>query len=160
MITLIRHAAAVDAPDDESRALTPAGRSATRRLAEFLKQNDALRGSEIWHSTLVRARETAEILAEHVGRKLTLKEIEGLAPDDPPGPFSRKLSGFRKDLIVVGHNPHLTSLASILIKGHPSMPAVVFEKCTALALENYGQGNAGDWAVAWCISPELLPPGM
>jgi len=160
MITLIRHAAAGDAPDDESRPLTASGRAAARRLAEFLKKNDALRGSEVWHSTLVRARETAEILAEHLGRKLTLKEVGGLAPDDPPGAFSRKLAGFRKDLIVVGHNPHLTTLASILIKGQSSMPAVVFDKCAAVALENYGQGNAGDWAVTWCISPELLPPGM
>jgi phosphohistidine phosphatase len=156
MITLIRHASAADAPDDAIRPLTVAGRASVRRLAEFLQRSDALRGSEVWHSSLARARETAEELAAHVDRPLNLKEVDGLAPDDPPGIISQKLAGLRKDLIVVGHNPHLTILASVLVKGDSSSPAVVFDKCCAVALENYGGGNAGEWAVTWCLPPELF----
>jgi len=156
MLTLIRHAEAADASDDRIRPLTPAGRSAARRLADFLRQSEALKGSEIWHSTLARARETAQVLADHLGHKVTLKQVEGLAPEDPPEIFARKLVGLKKDVVVVGHNPQLTTLAALLVRGDATMPAVVFDKCTALRLENFGQGNAGDWAIQWCIAPQLL----
>jgi phosphohistidine phosphatase len=156
MVTLIRHGTAADAPDDALRPLTGAGRSAARRLADFLRPTGALKGAEVWHSSLVRARETAQVIAEHIGRKLTLKEVEGLAPEDPPGSFLRRLSALRKDVIVVGHNPHLTTLAALMVRGDASLPAVGFDKCAAVCLENFGQGRAGDWSVQWCVAPQLL----
>jgi phosphohistidine phosphatase len=156
MVTLIRHATAADASDDTLRPLTSAGRAAVRRLADFLRPTGALKGTEIWHSSLVRARETAQVIAGHIGRKLTLKEVEGLAPEDSPGAFLHRLAGLRKDVIVVGHNPHLTTLAALMIRGDASLPAVGFDKCTAVCLENFGQGSAGDWSIHWCVAPQLL----
>lgn len=156
MVTLIRHATAADAADDALRPLTSAGRSAARRLADFLRPTEALKGREIWHSSFVRARETAQVIADQIGRELTLKEVDGLAPEDSAEEFLRRFAGLRKDVIVVGHNPHLTNLAALMVRGDASLPAVCFDKCTAVCLENFGQGNAGDWVIQWCVAPELL----
>ena len=156
MVTLIRHATAADAADDTLRPLTNAGRSAARRLADFLRPTQALKGHEIWHSSLVRAQETAQVIADHIGRKMVLKEVDGLAPEDPAGGVLRRLAGLRQDVIVVGHNPQLTTLAALMVRGDASLPAVAFDKCTAVCLENFGHGNAGDWTIQWCVAPELL----
>ena len=62
-VTLIRHGeAGDDAPDDESRALTVRGRSDTRRVGRVLARR-GIRFSLIVSSPLVRAVQTAEIVA-------------------------------------------------------------------------------------------------
>ncbi len=70
-VTLIRHAeAGDDAPRDESRALTSRGRADARRLGRALARR-GVRFTAIVTSPLVRAVQTAEIVAaatEYRGR--------------------------------------------------------------------------------------------
>ena len=55
-------------------------------------------------------------------------------------------------LAIVGHEPHLSALATLLVTGRTEPPTFVMKKCAALALE----GAASHWTVRWHISPELL----
>lgn len=156
MLYLIRHADADDAAKDELRPLSHRGHGQVARLAKFLHGSGSMAADEIWHSTLLRARETAERLAEGARLKAPLKEVRGLAPEDAPGLFAQRLVGLEQDLVVVGHNPHLTVLASLLVRGDKGGAAIHFPKCAALALDCMGEGHAGEWTVCWHVVPDLL----
>src|SRR6478752_7669852 len=92
-VTLIRHAeAGDDAPRDEARALTSRGRADARRLGRVLARR-GVRFSTIVTSPLVRAVQTAEIVAaetEYRGRMtatdLLVPKAEALRIRLPEGP--------------------------------------------------------------------------
>ena len=58
---LVRHGEAFPESQDPRRPLTPAGRANVERLAR-LAAAEAIRASAIFHSGILRARQTAEIL--------------------------------------------------------------------------------------------------
>src|SRR3954454_19227400 len=82
-VTLIRHGeAGDDAPRDELRSLTLRGRAAVARVGRSLRR----RGGDftiIVSSPLVRALQTAEIIAAEVGYGGRLLVSESLVPEAP-----------------------------------------------------------------------------
>src|SRR5579871_6042564 len=80
-VTLIRHAeAGDDAPRDEDRSLTARGREDARRLGQAL----ARRGVEfslMVTSPLVRAVQTAEIVAAEIGYRDRITVTDLLVPE-------------------------------------------------------------------------------
>ena len=149
---LIRHAHAVDAEEDPARPLSNRGRKQVRVLAKFLSRSGVLRPAEIWHSSLQRSRETAELLARGLGLPVPLVEAPGLEPGDEPAMVARRLRTQEQSLALVGHEPHLSALASLLVAGRGEAPLFVLKKCAVIALERDG----ARWQVRWQISPELL----
>ena len=116
---VMRHGPAEDfAPSgrDADRALTPSGRDRVREVAKLLVKSDEA-PRVIVSSPLVRALQTAEIVAAEVGvdRVETSRE---LAPGGDAYAFARALaSGDRKRPMIVGHEPDLSSLVSMFIGG-------------------------------------------
>lgn len=156
MIYLVRHAEAQDAERDELRQLTERGRAMAARLGRFFRLTGIAPARQMWHSKLVRARQTAELIAAAAGIG-DLREVKGLAPEDPPAEIARKLAAAKGDVMVVGHNPHLTALGTLLVKGDDAhLPAIEFPKCAALALNNLGSGEPGEWCIAWHLAPQML----
>jgi len=149
---LIRHAHALDGDDDAARPLSPKGRKQCRKLARFLGEAKAFEAEEIWHSPLRRARETSALLAKHLKSKAKLTAIAGLRPDDAGDSIIKKLRETSRAVAVVGHEPHLSALASLLLAGKAAPPRFVFKKCAALRLDRVD----GGWAVRWQVSPELI----
>lgn len=152
MLYLIRHADAVDLHPDEARPLSERGREQVKALAKFLERTDAFSPEEIWHSPLVRARETAELLAKHLKFAGPLRETAGLRPEDDPREIARKLAKLDHAVAVVGHEPHLSALASLLVAGATQPVAFVMKKGATLALER----DETRWLVRWHIAPGLL----
>ena len=104
-IYLVRHAKAEPlATDDHSRRLTPEGRVRFDRLVGALSPR--LEVSKILTSPLVRARQTAEILARATGAPL--EEDPRLAAGEPD---ARELLAIARlephGTALVGHNPEL-----------------------------------------------------
>lgn len=149
---LIRHAAAEDATPDESRRLTRSGRADARALGVFLRKSGAFTPDEIWHSTLVRARETAGLIAAELRKAPAPVEVAGLAPEDDPAAFARRLRAGAESIAVVGHQPFLGALASLLVTGAAEPPRFAVRKCAVIALEGTGRS----WIVRWHLSPELI----
>lgn len=119
-ILLVRHGQAVDeAPGlgDEGRWLTPRGRKLTRKVARWLDKNDKRRPTAIWTSPLVRAVQTAEILALGVGLEGEVKSSAELRPGRDPGDLVKRLTDERIDgvLALVGHEPTLSLIAAALL---------------------------------------------
>jgi phosphohistidine phosphatase len=152
-VYLIRHAHALDGDDDGARPLSGRGKMQIRRLAAFLRRSGVLEAREFWHSPLVRARDTARMLVKELRVRAKLKPVTGLIYDDDPAIMARRLAKRRQPVALVGHEPHLSALASRLLAGRGRAPVVVMKKCTILALERTEER----WAVRWLVSPELFP---
>lgn len=149
---LIRHAHALDLADDDARPLSERGHGQVRLVAAFLRQSRGFAPREFWHSPLVRARETAVGLAAKIAAAGRLIETDGLRPEDDPAALVRRLRAGPESLALVGHEPFMSALASLLVAGDATRPVFLFEKCAVLALE----GAADYWAVRWHIAPALL----
>lgn len=122
---LVRHAIAAprgdDWPDDTKRPLTPEGmtrmRRAARGLAAFGVQIDV-----VLTSPLVRARQTADILAGAFAPPPSVVLVDALAPGGAiAGVLAEVLKHVRKgQTALVGHEPGIGELAAHLLgMGHP-----------------------------------------
>lgn len=149
---LIRHAQAVEVAASPTRPLSLKGRRQAALLARFLKRNGALDIDEMWHSPLVRSVETAGILGRDLGLKAPCLEVAGIEPFDAPGPTAKRIAAFGRNLAVVGHEPHLSALAGLLLDGAEAPTPIEMKKGACLALERTPEG----WRICWLITPKLL----
>ena len=151
-IYLVRHAHADDGKDDAARPLSDKGTKQIRRVGKMLRDTEAFEAKEIWHSPLVRSRDTAVLLAKRLGSEAKLVEVSGLLHDDDPQIMARKLGEARRPVAVVGHDPHLSALATLLVCGKAKPSRFVLKKCAVLRLER----EDGGWSVRWQVSPETV----
>lgn len=117
---LVRHGKAAPGALDDLRPLTPQGRADAGRLAA-LCAGAGIRVDEIRHSGLVRARETAEILATRLHPPGGLVEMQGLRPDDDAEGAAIELSLATSPLMVVSHMPFVAELAGRLTSGRDAV---------------------------------------
>jgi phosphohistidine phosphatase len=148
MIYLMRHADAVSDEEDPVRPLSRKGRDQVGRVCAFLKKNPAFAPAEIWHSPLARSRETADLLAKGLGLKAPLMAVAGISPDDDPSMIAAVLDAAEIDVAVVGHEPHLGVLASIMVHG-PDRSGIFypFPKASVLALSRDGERWRSEWLI-------------
>lgn len=158
---LFRHAEATyNAPSDDARELTDKGIKSIKKLAEHLKAKEFDNLSEIRHSTLVRARQTASIFQNEMQTDARVLEANGLCPGDSPFEIINSLFDCSGDLMLVGHNPHLTILSSMLITGDPYSTCIDFKKSGMLCLEMISGPTqdriAGGWFINWFVVPRIF----
>jgi phosphohistidine phosphatase len=144
-ILLVRHGHAVDdAPGlgDAGRWLSTRGRKTTRRVARWLAKSKKRRPVLIWTSPLVRAAQTAEILAAYAGYKGEVRALAELSPGRDPGDLRKLLSeeSGAGPLALVGHEPSLSILATALL-GDIGFEGFKKSGVLALSWEN-GEGRA------------------
>ncbi|MBI5691868.1 MAG: phosphohistidine phosphatase SixA [Verrucomicrobia bacterium] len=149
---LFRHAHAEEGSRDALRPLSPKGLRQVRVMGQWLRDARAVEAAEIWHSPLRRAAETAALLSRRLRLKVPLVEVTGLKPQDDPEVILRRLKLTENPVALVGHDPHLSALASLLVAGAAHPPRFRLKKCAAMRLDLSGEG----WCVRWQISPELL----
>jgi len=145
-VFLIRHAEAVaetHALPDPHRHLTATGRRQARALGDRLRWHDCL-PTHIWSSPLVRAVQTAELVAGNLHSELVIDVIPGLGPDADPGALLGALRGLGGEAIVVmvGHEPVLSALGALLI-GRPALPGLARAEAVRIA------DGAVRWRFAW-----------
>jgi phosphohistidine phosphatase len=115
-VTLIRHAeAGDDAPRDEARALTARGRADARRLGRVLVRR-GVRFTAIVTSPLVRAVQTAEIVAAATDYRGRMSVTDLLVPDGAAGDVVALLEKLaaEKSVALVAHEPILSEIAAVL----------------------------------------------
>jgi len=147
---LVQHGKAFDEKIDPERSLTPEGVSETNAVASYLAKVGASVDS-IVHSGKRRALQTAEIMARYLGVK-SVNAIGGLNPNDDPSLIASKLSELGSRVMIIGHLPHLSKLASLLIIGNPNAQLIKFRYSGVVKL---GLSN-GQWVIEWYITPELI----
>ena len=163
LLHLLRHAHAVAAEENPARPLSLRGRAEIGRLARFLAATDQFRPDQVWHSPLLRSRQTADDLITRLRLDVAVVETPGLLPEDDPQDLADRLALHPKDrdLVLVGHEPHLSAFASLLVRGKASPVLFTLRKSTLLTLELTGSTHKKTaqprWRVRWQIAPELFP---
>jgi phosphohistidine phosphatase len=59
-------------------------------------------------------------------------------------------------VMLVGHPPHLSRLANLLLTGDPEGGILHFRMAGVVCLSN----QPGKWAVNWLVPPDLLSPSV
>ena len=132
-IYIMRHGPAEDqAPTgrDYDRRLTSSGRARTELAAHELGRWE--RPKRVISSPLVRTVETAEVVVSALGLTLDVERREELAPGgDARGLLSELAVEGAKRVIVIGHEPDVSTLAARLL---PSWPRS-FDKAMIVGLK-------------------------
>ena len=161
---ILRHGEAAEPGDpkfanDADRPLTPKGVQRTKLLAYTLRQME-ISLDAIFSSPLVRARETAEIVERSLRLHGRLEFTDHLAPSGDPEKLLAQLNGLRpapESLLLVGHEPYLSSLISLLSTGGPNL-SLTLKKGGLCRLEAE-QVRCGRCAsLEWLLPPRLLGP--
>ena len=135
-LILVRHAAASERTDgvsDEKRYLTSEGRVFFRKTARTMLKN-GIDPSLILTSPLLRAVQTAEILAETLSYSGPLVVTDELAPGFDILALQKLFNEYPSvnELVLVGHEPDFSSLIASLLK----LPAGFnFKKGAAIKLK-------------------------
>ena len=108
----------------------------------------------IEHSGKPRARQTAEILAVLLQPAEGAQMVAGLTPRDDVEPVSIRLRQESKNLMLIGHLPHLSRLASRLLGLDRDRAVARFQIAGVVRLD---RDEAGQWEVRWVFPPELVP---
>ena len=140
---LVHHAEAVSPDVDPQQPLSTVGHAQAARLAARAREAHWAPAA-IWHSGKLRARQTAEALLR-VNPFAEFQMIRGLRPDDPPEIVATALLGEPRDVMLVGHLPHLRALAVLFgpaVEPPALHGAVLWEK-----------GEAG-WAIGARLSAD------
>lgn len=161
---LVRHAHAVPESENKQRPLSDRGCAQVRALTAFFRNNNQFTPAFVWHSPLARARQTAELLLNGLSSEAAMVEIPGLLPDDKPTTVAERINAIATAIhvAVVGHQPHLSALAAVLLENNTAPEIVDFKKAAVLTLERtppaLRKGERGTWQISWFVSAELLTP--
>ena len=119
-IYILRHGIAVERgtpgyKKDSERPLTKEGEEKMHQIADAMLAM-GLKFDLILSSPYVRAADTAQIVASHLDEEVTFTDF--LIPDGNPLELIREINDVRvQRVLLVGHEPDLSGLISILISG-------------------------------------------
>jgi len=142
MLFLVHHAHAVDATVDPQRPLTEVGRAHADRMAVRARERGA-KPEVIWHSGKLRARQTAEPMWRACNPLAELSAARGLQPDDPPEWIRDVMQADPRQIMIVGHMPHIARLYRLLVPAEDQPED--FPQHGLVALER----GAGRWSELW-----------
>ena len=155
---LVRHGLAEERgdawPDDTKRPLTDEGISRMRKAARGLARL-GVSVEVVLTSPLVRARQTAEILAGALDPRPSLVNVDSLAPD---GAYASVVADLEKHarkncIALVGHEPMIGELVARLIGSrHP----IEFKKGAVCRVDIEDVPPVGPGDLRWLLTPKIL----
>jgi phosphohistidine phosphatase len=155
---LVRHAIAAtrgdEWPDDDERPLTHGGAARMRRVVAGLRALD-VKVDVVVTSPLVRAVETAELLAAGLKPVPSLQVLPALAPGGTPAKVAEALAAVeaKRGLAVVGHEPGLGELAAWLIGARTPLR---FKKGGVCRIDLSGPPAGRTAQIVWFATPKML----
>jgi phosphohistidine phosphatase len=162
LILIVRHAQAGEQdpkkyPDDTLRPLTRKGREIHAEVSRVLRKRKLIPGA-IYSSPWKRAMQTAQVMARELGGKgLKPKPVPSLADDPDLDAIRQDLSGIEglEAVAIVGHEPWLSGLASLLLTGEPHRVSIDFPKSGIIGIEADAI-EAGSGMLKFFLRPKLL----
>jgi len=143
--------------NDEERPLTPKGE---RKLGQAAEAMEALKLSFdlILTSPLVRARQTAEIVAEALQARKKVEIAECLRPGGNSKELIDRINRLKPrpaQVLVVGHEPYLSQFISLLVAGDSPM-SVTMKKggLCKLEVETLRHGRCA--SLEWLLTPKQM----
>jgi phosphohistidine phosphatase len=156
---LVRHAIAENVSpeheDDSLRPLTKKGRDKMKKIAAALK-GLGVKPDLVVSSPYVRASQTAAVLAKTLNYKEQLVYSDFLMPmvdpDNMIGEINEKFSV--DELMLVGHEPNLSSLASFLLGGTTDI-SINIKKGGVCCLSVDDLSNDRKTVLEWLVTPKI-----
>jgi phosphohistidine phosphatase len=145
---LVRHGKAEAGEDDRLRPLREDGREAVARIGARLRKS-GVRPERIEHSGLVRAHQTAEILASEVGGEVV--QENGLASSADVTRTAERLGHASENVMLVGHEPFMGRLAAFLLTGDADAELFHVRTGAVICLSD----DEGGWTLEWFIYPGI-----
>lgn len=154
---LMRHGLAVEpgTPDiaDDDRPLTKVGEKRVREMAEGLRLLDPDL-QRIVSSPLPRALRTAEIVAEVLHARSILVSEDALRADRDAASIRSWLENQAEErMLIVGHNPAVSELLSLLLLGRSEPLICDLRKAGVAALR---ADESGALRLDWLARPRLV----
>ncbi|HKQ50006.1 MAG TPA: phosphohistidine phosphatase SixA [Phycisphaerae bacterium] len=142
--------------DDAARALTPEGADKVRRICSALRRLK-VEFDEIWTSSLIRAKQTAEIVASVWGLGQEVRIVPAL---EPGGDLRALIDMLRcesaaRGVLLTGHEPDMGELAGMLISGR-SDATIRFKKGGVGCIELNETPKGGTGELLWLLTPKQL----
>ena len=152
----LRHGIAEDQSNslrDFDRALTAEGRAELENVARGLRRLKVT-PDPILVSPLVRARQTAEVVAPVLGGSIMIEEE--LSPGATFDAFQRLVGRYRtaEALMVVGHEPDFSSAAAAFVGAEPG--ALALKKAGLIRIDLDRRPEAGHGRLRWLLTPGQL----
>ena len=155
---LVRHAIAAergtDWPDDTKRPLTSKGISRMRDVVAGLDDLE-VRIEVVLTSPLVRARQTADLLANFLKPAPSIEILDVLAPGNTPAKVAEALGSVstHRSVALVGHEPGLGELAAWLVGAKAPFE---FKKGGICRIDLAWPPAAGAGQLIWLATPKML----
>ena len=161
---LLRHADAGEASaegytTDATRSLTPKGIKRTRQLANSLRQME-ITFDAVLSSPLIRAQQTAEIVARSLGLEKKLRHCSQLAPDGALTDAIALVASTAlkaNSILLVGHEPNLSRMISLLCTGGTNL-GLTLKKGGLCRLELTEVKSGPCATLEWLLSPRHFGP--
>lgn len=156
-VFILRHGVAEEASAsglDADRQLTGEGVEKIRRTALSLQRLN-LEFDRIISSPYARARRTAEVVQEVLGKPALVEFSERLVPSAAAAGAIELIRQRGKAVLVVGHEPHLSSLASLLLTGTLHL-SLILKKGGLVRISCHGGAEAGNGMLEWLLAPKHL----
>ena len=153
---LMQHGEAKSREEDPDRPLSEKGQEDVESVTAFAAKHVNLTIRQIFHSGKPRAQQTAEITAEQFRPARGVSEGKDLDPMADASLWAKRLNEADDNIMLVGHLPHLSNLASILLCDESARKIVAFRMGGIVCLE---QDEDRIWSVAWMLTPQALKRG-
>ena len=159
-IYLLRHAQALSSYPDAERKLSEKGQKHAQALGRFMGASYFKMPTQVWCSPFQRAQETLELLqAGWATEKPKVKIQEALVPEADSAHLVKQLADLQNNVLLVGHNPNLETLASLLMAGERNRVRITLK--TAVLIRLLWEpiplyGATGPAALQWMFDPRSL----
>jgi phosphohistidine phosphatase len=162
LLHIVRHGIAIDredpdCPPENERYLTEEGLKRTREVGRGLRKI-GVTVDRVLTSPLVRARQTAEIIAEELGVTAPLTVTAALSPGFTIAELGEALMKIDRadSIMIVGHEPDLSELISMLVWGDDSGMVEMKKAAAALVeLDSIPPGSQSA-SLRWLLPPKVL----
>lgn len=148
---LMQHGEAMTKEEHPERPLTEQGTKDVGRVAEFIARS-GVQIDQIRHSGKRRAEDTANIVARYLQAQEAVTAVSGISPNDDVKPVAAELQQETQSVMLAGHLPFLSRLASYLLTGESDKSLVQFQMGGAVCLELQEE----KWQIKWMLVPELF----
>lgn len=153
-VFVLRHAIAEEAAagqEDSERQLTDEGR-AKLRIVVARAGEAGLAPGLVLTSPYVRARQTAEVLLDELGASCDTIVTENLTPYALVSDLWDEMREYGRmgPLVLVGHNPQLSELTSVLVGS--TRYAVEMKKAAIAYVTDVGYGQQPQGRLVWLLT--------
>lgn len=145
----MRHAEAEAKSVDVDRPLTARGRKDAKALAKRIRVLE-LAPAELWQSKKARSMQTARAMLPALNSKPKVIESKLVLPQASVKRTADALTACKRDVMLIGHEPHLGKLVTYLLTGKTQAVRVALTKPSIVCFER--APDEKHWTLSWMLS--------